>query len=287
MLRKNQLIDLEQGSQAWLDFRKNMIGASDAPIIMGESPNATPYQLWQRKNGFIPEVKENEAMRRGKELEPIARGKAESILGYNFVPCVAVSEDNPWMIASYDGLDLEKNVIIEIKCPGQEDHQCALHGKVPKKYQAQLLHQMIVAKVESIIYFSFYHDTYKIVEFDMHEPDAQILIKKEKEFWDGLQNLDPPQLTQRDYNHRTDLAWDLLTDEWKELCEQIEYLESIKAKTREMIIDISQNKNCMGNGVKVQKIIRKGGVDYSTVPELIGVDLEKHRKPPIESWRIS
>ena len=44
-----KLVSVEQGSKEWLALRNNKIGASDAPIIMGESSWTTPFQLWQIK----------------------------------------------------------------------------------------------------------------------------------------------------------------------------------------------------------------------------------------------
>ena len=40
-----------QGTSEWLENRKNHIGASDAPVVMGVSPWDTPYKLWENKLG--------------------------------------------------------------------------------------------------------------------------------------------------------------------------------------------------------------------------------------------
>ena len=39
-----------------------------------------------------------------------------------------------WMIASLDGIDIDNKTLVEIKCPGEIDHSCAMDGQVPEKY---------------------------------------------------------------------------------------------------------------------------------------------------------
>ena len=50
---------------------------------------------------------------------------------------------------------------------------------------------------------------------------------------------------------------------------------------------MSGGKSCVGGGVKVSSVVRKGHVDYSSIPELAGVDLEKYRKSPTEFIKIT
>ena len=63
----------EQGTTAWKQWRKLGIGASDAPVIMGESPWSSRYELWEQKTGRGEERAANFYMRRGTRLEHVAR----------------------------------------------------------------------------------------------------------------------------------------------------------------------------------------------------------------------
>ena len=115
-----KILDLEQGSRKWLDFRKGKISATMAPIIMGESPFCTPYQLWE---DIMMDVEKEitPAMQRGIELEEKAREWISHELNMKFVPVVVQSIERPMFIASLDGYFLDENgdiYIIEIKCPG-------------------------------------------------------------------------------------------------------------------------------------------------------------------------
>ena len=79
---------LQQNTNEWLEFRRNKIGSSDAPIIMGKSPWKTPHQLWEEKMGIKDSFFESQAMRRGKDLEPEARTAFEEQTGLVMWPDV-------------------------------------------------------------------------------------------------------------------------------------------------------------------------------------------------------
>jgi len=70
---------MEQGTPEWLEMRKNYLGASDAPIVMKVSPWSTPFQLWRKKLGLVEDEPENDNIRYGKAMEPIARKAYENI----------------------------------------------------------------------------------------------------------------------------------------------------------------------------------------------------------------
>ena len=56
---------------------------------------------------------------------------------------------------------------------------------------------------------------------------------------------------------------------------------------RKELVRLSLGQNSRGGGVKLTKYYRKGAVEFSKIPELEKVDLEKYRKPMVESYRIS
>jgi putative phage-type endonuclease len=107
------IINLTQGSQEWLDYRRTMRNASETAAVLGVSPWCTPYQLWLQKTGRA-ETKSNAAMQRGTELEPAARAAYETETGYIMQPLVL--QDGLYS-ASLDGMTLEGDLIVEIKVP--------------------------------------------------------------------------------------------------------------------------------------------------------------------------
>ena len=73
----------------------------------------TPYQLWLLKTGRS-ETLVTHAMQRGTEMEPLARAAYEEQTGLVMQPLVLDAGDYS---ASLDGMTLEGDLILEIKCP--------------------------------------------------------------------------------------------------------------------------------------------------------------------------
>lgn len=181
-----KLINLKQRSKEWLQWRSNKICASDAPIILNMSPFKTIEQLFTEKTKCF-ESTPNPYMLRGIDLEPIALHEFEKETDLIMFPCVA-EHDNGWMAASFDGMTIEGDLIVEIKCPGKKDHFEASLGVCPQKYFAQLQHQIEVADVDFSYYYSF--DGEKGYTFKVKRDNTfiKIMLEKEKAFWDRLQN---------------------------------------------------------------------------------------------------
>lgn len=147
-------MNLTQNTPEWHEYRRKKIGASDAPIIMEASPWKTPYQLWLDKTCKMTSPS-TLPQKRGLEMEEAARQSFEKMTGMIMFPKVMEHSEIDWMMASLDGIDMEGTAIVEIKCPGQVDHDIAKQGEIPEKYIPQLQHQLAVTGLEMVYYFSF------------------------------------------------------------------------------------------------------------------------------------
>lgn len=184
--------DLVQGSEEWKIWRRKMITATDACIIMQNNPWVSPVELFQRKLGLIPEQPVNSAMLEGSRLEPIAREAFEKAVGMYFHPVVCVHDELEWCSASFDGLS--ETSAVEIKCPGKADHLTASMGLVPHKYKYQLAHQMFVADLEMMYYYSFDKQLYNltgeaegfIIEVKRNQEMIDRMLVEEKKFYECL-----------------------------------------------------------------------------------------------------
>lgn len=181
-----KLINYKQRSKEWLQWRSTKVCASDAPILMNQSPFKTIEQLYIEKTKCFESVP-NPYMLRGIELESLALEAFEKETGLIMFPCVG-EHDNGWMAASFDGMTIEQDAIVEIKAPGKKDHAVALEGKIPAKYVAQLNHQMFVADLQDMFYYSFDGKEGVIIEVKRDNDFIEIMLDKEKAFWDRLQN---------------------------------------------------------------------------------------------------
>ena len=233
--------DFIQGSPEWLSFRKKYIGASDAPIIMQISPWKTPYQLWLEKLDLVPPGIKNSAMERGLQLESEARLTFSIKTGIDMSPKVVIHPSVKWMMASLDGLSNDKKNAVEIKCPGKTDHAVAAQGKVPEKYYPQLQHQMEVAQLDMIFYYSFHEEFGDyIIEVNRDDKFIKKMKKEEEQFYDCVQSFISPKLTDRDYETRNDDVWTLVTSDWKYAKSQLNDWEETEKRLRENLISYGQ-----------------------------------------------
>ena len=137
-----QMIELQQGTQAWLEHRARHYNASDASAVLGLSRYKTRQQLMREKaTGIVPEVDEATQRRfdKGHEFEAIARPWAEEIIGAELFPVVlAGNVDGLPLSASLDGLTMLEDVAFEHKT-GRADLLASLEaGVIPDEYKPQM-----------------------------------------------------------------------------------------------------------------------------------------------------
>ena len=99
------------------------------PVALAEGARPAAHQ-----DRAAEERPANGAMQRGKTLEPLARRAYVSHTSIDVEPVCVQSLAYPWMRASLDGLSADGRRVVEIKCPGEKDHQLAGSGSVPGKY---------------------------------------------------------------------------------------------------------------------------------------------------------
>jgi putative phage-type endonuclease len=176
-------LNFEQSTEEWLSWRRQGLGASDAPVIMGLSPWQKAPDLLRLKTGQTEERPANGAMQRGKTLEPVARRAYISHTSIEVEPVCVQSLEHAWMRASLDGLSADGRHVVEIKCPGEKDHQLADSGFVPEKYFAQLQHILAVTGLAEIHYWSFRFGWPLLLNVNRDDAFVAALIEKESAFW--------------------------------------------------------------------------------------------------------
>jgi len=280
---------LTQNTEAWLELRKKKIGASDAPVIMNVSPWKTPYELWSEKVGITNDNVVTRAMQEGLDKEQEARQNFMDKTRLNVFPKVCFHEHFDWMMASLDGIDEEGKHIVEIKNPGAKDHEVACNGKIPEKYFPQLQHQLEVTGLDMAYYFSYYHGDGVIVEVGRDDKFITEMIAEEKKFFVCMQDFVAPKMTTKDYVSINDVEITKATAELKSVMDNITNLTKREAELKKIIVEMCESNNLTNavcNGMQISKYMRKGTIDYSSIPELKKVDLEMFRKTPISYWRL-
>jgi putative phage-type endonuclease len=201
------IVQLTQGSPEWLEYRRTRRNASESATVLGLSPWTTLYQLWLQKTGRSVQAVSN-AMQRGTDLEPAARRAYEDKTGLVMQPLVIEDADYS---ASLDGMTLEGDLILEIKCPMRGSRsdlwQDVLADQVPAHYAVQLQHQLMVSGAAQAHLWVFDGSVGILREVERNED----LMDRIRQGWDAFQPyLDgdtPPPLSEADTVVREDAAW--------------------------------------------------------------------------------
>lgn len=279
-----ELIDLEQGTNEWLAFRRDHIGSSDASVIKGINPWKTPHTLWQQKTeGVEDEV--NNAMRKGLQLEPMARQLFTEHTGISVRPVVVRNRERPWQMASLDGMSESGDLIVEIKCGSEDLYKKALDGIIPEYYMCQLQHEHSVCSPKKAYYGCFYEDNLAILEVQRDEAFIADLNSDEEKFWNFLREREPPPLSERDYERIEHLRGSELLQEYFLLAEQEKSIKKRKDAIKEDLIEIGPKRNFILDGTKVYQT-QSTSYDFKRMKEE-GINLEDYKKKSSPFWIIS
>jgi putative phage-type endonuclease len=181
--------DLEQGTDAWRNWRKKVIGASDAPTIMGENPWSESDYLLREKLGRVAEFKGNAATREGNALEGEARRKASAYLGIHFDPSIIQDGFHPFLAASLDGVSEDASYILEIKSGVKSYAHTQRTGQPPEYYYAQLQHILMISGLESLYYASYRpHEELIVLEIGRDDPYIEHMLESEIRFVKKLES---------------------------------------------------------------------------------------------------
>lgn len=281
-----KIVNLIPGSQEWHNWRRQGIGASDAAVILKKSPWSTPFKLWQEKLGLVPPPIANEAMKRGVELEPVARKFYEEKTGIEMPAVMVENEKISFLRASLDGLN--KKVALEIKCPGAKSHAQTMQTKsIPEHYMWQLVHQMAAADLERVDYLSFDGKDGIIIPFERDLKLEKKLLAEETAFWEYVVHQIEPEVTESDFEVISAMEMIELAREYQTLDQQIKGLSERQDAIKDQFKLQTKGRPTKCGGLIMQAVTRKGNVDYAKIPELKNVDLEKYRKSAIQSFRIN
>lgn len=281
------LVQLSQGSAEWLDYRRSRFNASESAAVLGLNPWQTPYQLWMEKTGKS-QTKPNAAMMRGTELEPLARAAYEQETGLVMQPVVLEAGNYS---ASLDGMTLEGDLVLEIKCPmrgAQSDlWQSVCAGQLPAHYQVQVQHQLMVSGGTTAHLWVFDGSRGLLLEIGRDEGLMERIQSGWEAFAPFLNKDTPPPLTDRDTQVRADDLWTEAAKTYLNARAASEAASVQMEAARNSIVALAQHPKTAGSGVTVTRYWKQGSVDYKRIPELKGVDLDQWRGRAREEVRVT
>jgi putative phage-type endonuclease len=156
---------------------------------MGSLPSSwgTPERLLAEKSGELVRPKfQTASMRRGVEMEPVAREAYERLTGMPVEKACGTNNRFEFIKASLDGRNEAFRKSLEIKCPGKEDHALALAGKIPPKYIWQLVQILVVTGDSVVDYFSFDGENGKVISFERDRKLEMRLVVELTQFWEKV-----------------------------------------------------------------------------------------------------
>lgn len=272
-----RVVNVAQSSPEWLEFRRQGIGSSDAPVIEGNSPYRTPLQLFQEKRGQSVEAEEDDSKEfifaKGHKTEILIRTQFAELTGVEMNPLCLIHPKLDHVRASLDGFDPNKYGVLEAKLIGREVLERARSAKrmkiserIPAHHYTQIQHELACADVDLAHWFG--HDGSKsgvLLEIRRDKKYIAQLLEKENRFWEAVQKGETPALSEMDYLVPDDLS--LLTElrEAKELMENaaLNY-EALK----ERVTSLYNHPRIAGGGIKLIRATRAGSLNLMTVPEI-------------------
>ena len=143
----------KQGTNEWLEQRKNFLTASDVGAVLGNCIFKDRKTVFGQKTGTIPPEFQTVAMEHGTNTEPEARKEYERITGKKVIQfgLITGSESFQFLAASVDGITTD-GIVVEIKCPYSREIK---QGQIPKYYHDQIQTQLEVVGLDTGHYFEY------------------------------------------------------------------------------------------------------------------------------------
>lgn len=182
--------------EMWLQYRRGGIGGSDAAVTVGLNPYKSLLTLYYDKKGLLPENKDNEQMRQGRDLEQYVADRWMEKTGKkcrkdNFM---YRNSEYPFMLADIDRDVIGENAGLECKTTSVYNKSDFGGGEIPLPYYVQCMHYMTVRGYERM-YLAVLVLNKGFYDFviERNDEEMQSLIQSEKSFWEDhiLKNIPP------------------------------------------------------------------------------------------------
>lgn len=304
-----RIVNVQQGSSDWLEWRRQGVTASEAVVIAGRNPYKTMWRLWAEKVGYALsiDISNNPHVRRGKEFEDAVRQCMEALLNDVLLPvCVEASHD-PMVRASLDGLTANGEPV-EMKCPSEPVWQDVLaKGELSEAYQmysVQVQYQMLATGAKHGFLVFWFDGQIKVFRIDVDMKFLSGLYRRCQEFNDlVLKRQEPPKNPLRDVflpkGDEEAKRWIYHAEHYRnaaaairDLKERIKGLEELQASS------LNELKAMMGpfmqaeyGGLLVTRYMQAGRIDYERLikdqASHLTIQTDAYRAPTAERCRVT
>lgn len=261
--------------------RKNYIGGSDMPIILGISSYKTPYQLYCEKKGIIQiSLQETPVQYWGSQLESVIRQEFCKKNNVTItVPTDAVTHPfYPFLRGNLDGFIPEWNAVFEAKCSHAfmtQNWGESGSDAIPMEYLVQVAFYCSVTNADcAYIAVLIGGNDYREFKYTRDLDLENSIINAACNFWNAVQNdIAPPPTAMIDLKlmyPKTDPSKIKTIN--KDVFEQLTRFKNIKNKIKELdeqaekerfnILRYMEDTECLadafGNTLATAKINKKG-----------------------------
>lgn len=172
--------DIKHGTSKWHEWRRGVIGSSEASIIMGENRWTNRQRLMDEKLGLVKPFAGNQATQQGDLLQPKAIKALANHFNEKLKAAIVQDAEEPCLAASLDAINEDMNQIFEVKCGFKTYEIVSRTNQVPSYYFAQLQHMLMVTQMESLI-FAVYQPGKNLLISEIPRNDSYIEVLRDEE----------------------------------------------------------------------------------------------------------
>lgn len=195
-----RIIPVMPNTPEWLSERKNGIGGSDSPAVLGLSKWRSPLEIYfdkiDPKLDLDPKILTEDQLW-GLLHEPTIRQQYANRTGHEVTTIAGIcqSEENPWMLATVDGVCQSEGILIEIKTANSRDGWGEPGtDEIPDAYKIQVHHNMSVTGLEvAHVPVLIGKSDFRIYIVHADKGLQRIITDKESRFWESVQRRIPPK----------------------------------------------------------------------------------------------
>jgi len=279
--------NLEQGSQEWLAYRLNKVGASEIANLFNANPftraeDQTKYLLGL-KLGFNT-IFTSAAMRAGNDNEDRIIAAVEGEYGIVTQPLIGHLGR---VSASFDGITLDHDLVVEVKYSDHTYNFVKENGFAPPHYEMQVQQQLLVSGAEKGIFAAMNTKTGEVI-YDEIYPNKEFhdkIIDKVDAFFDLLES---KEWQEDDFNEeRDDLDWLAEVQDYKDALSMENEAKAAKAAAKKALIDLSDGIRTKGGGCIVYPSKGRETINYKQIVSDNKIEIDpKYKKQGASSWGI-
>lgn len=243
---------------------------TEVPVLMGKHNTKTKLDVFKKKL----ETKEDR------------KSNNEIVIAHNqFYEKHAIDEFCFLMGVQPDRFDFPEHDFLSGKASACfDEHGYILLVKTPYKTKTLEITESHIIEANALMLMYDKPVCYVMVYDADHDKDIRKMISFDKKIQQEIIDFAESCLSEIEFMSSIDVSD--LVEQYDHLTQAIELATEQKKEVLSQIIIKCGEKESVINGRKLQKIIRKGNVDYSKIKALKGIDLEAYRRKSSAFWKL-